>query len=746
MLAYERLGGEITVNTTYGRTQAQSEVTTLADGRFLVTWVDADFTVFADRYLRAQIFEADGSPVGAEMTLTGPVDRLDEPSVAALEDGGFVTVWRDLWTLRVQRYDDDGEPVGTAIAVSTGQVNGAAEVTATDGGGFAIAWMDENSPNSIHLQTFDASGLALSGNVTVNGSTVEDAPTYVGLSVAALAGGNVVVTWFDQNGSTGGDNVFMARVFTAAGVPLGAEFAVNLNPPVDHVTYGEAPVVALSNGTFAVSWTQFDSMGYITNQIQIFTADGVRVGEPIVTQLPVASVTLSRAFVTPALAELADGSIAVVHASTTGYLTVEVYGADGSAITGPMMVETQSSGAQNDPSIAALADGGFVVTWTDYNGPGIDDDQVKAQVFGPLDIDPVAISSDGGGDSAALAVAENGLAATMVAAAGGLGPLGYAIVGGADAARFAIDATSGALSFVAAPDFETPADADSDNVYEVVVRASDGWRSDTQALSVTVGNVNEAPVIAGVGASVSLARSENSVLVQDFDATDLEGNPVSFALSGADAAKFTIDSETGVLQFVTAPNYEAPGSAAGTNSYSVTVSASDGVSSDAVAVTVVVTNVNDAPAITSLGGGDTAVRSVNENATTVATITAVDQDLAAVFYTIVGGADSALFTIHLSTGSLRFAAAPNFEAPADEVDRRKELASRAAVPRDLRSRRVHCRRSVLYGELDVFRGKARAGGHNRASLDIGAVVLPGQRRGAHGVQRGRADAHRQPGA
>ena len=662
MLGYERIGGEITVNTTYGRTQAQSEVTTLADGRFLVTWVDADFTVFADRYLRAQIFEADGTPVGAEMTLTGPVDRLDEPSVVALEDGGFVTAWRDLWTLRVQRYDDDGEPVGTAIAVSTSQVNGAAEVTATAGGGFAIAWLDENSPNSIHLQTFDASGLAISGNVTVNGSTVEDAPTYVGLSVAALAGGNVVVTWFDQNGSTGDDNVFMARVFTAAGVPLGAEFAVNLNPPVDHVTYGEAPVVALSNGTFAVSWTQFDSTGYITNQIQIFTAAGVRVGEPIVTQMPIASVTLSRAFVTPPWPSLPT---AASRSSTRApQVTSRWRSTARTAPPSPGRSRSRRSPAarrttrRSLPSPTAASSSRGPTT----TAPGIDDDQVKAQVFGPIDIDPVAISSDGGGDSAALAVAENGLAATMVAAAGGLGPLGYAIVGGADAARFAIDATSGALSFVAAPDFETPADADSDNVYEVVVRASDGWRSDTQALSVTVGNVNEAPVIAGVGTSVSLARSENSVLVQDFDATDLEGNPVSFALSGADAAKFTIDSETGVLQFVTAPNYEAPGSAAGTNSYSVTVSASDGVSSDAVAVTVVVTNVNDAPAITSLGGGDTAVRSVNENATTVATITAVDQDLAAVFYTIVGGADSALFTIHLSTGSLRFAAAPEFRS------------------------------------------------------------------------------------
>ena len=66
------------------------------------------------------------------------------------------------------------------------------------------------------------------------------------------------------------------------------------------------------------------------------------------------------------------------------------------------------------------------------------------------------------------------------------------IVGGADAALFTIDAATGALSFLAAPDFEAPGDADGDNVYDVIVSASDGSFTDTQAIAVTVANVNEA--------------------------------------------------------------------------------------------------------------------------------------------------------------------------------------------------------------------------------------------------------------
>jgi hypothetical protein len=44
------------------------------------------------------------------------------------------------------------------------------------------------------------------------------------------------------------------------------------------------------------------------------------------------------------------------------------------------------------------------------------------------------------------------------------GAVTYSIAGGADAALFTIDATTGALAFVTAPNFETPADAGADNV------------------------------------------------------------------------------------------------------------------------------------------------------------------------------------------------------------------------------------------------------------------------------------------
>ena len=74
-----------------------------------------------------------------------------------------------------------------------------------------------------------------------------------------------------------------------------------------------------------------------------------------------------------------------------------------------------------------------------------------------------------------------------------------------------------------------------------------------------------------------LSIAENSTAVTTVTATDPDGNTVSYALTGgADLQKFQIDGVTGVLSFVSAPDYENPTDADHNNSYVVQVSVSDG--------------------------------------------------------------------------------------------------------------------------------------------------------------------------
>lgn len=149
------------------------------------------------------------------------------------------------------------------------------------------------------------------------------------------------------------------------------------------------------------------------------------------------------------------------------------------------------------------------------------------------------ITSDGGGDSATLIVLENGTAVTTVKATDAEpGALKYAIAGGADAAAFAIDETTGALSFKAAPDYEAPHDTGPNNVYDVVVRATDALGlSDQQALAVAVGDVlgvtrtgnGSANALTGTGEVDTLdGRGGGDTL------TGLAGNDVLIGGAGAD--------------------------------------------------------------------------------------------------------------------------------------------------------------------------------------------------------------------
>ena len=99
---------------------------------------------------------------------------------------------------------------------------------------------------------------------------------------------------------------------------------------------------------------------------------------------------------------------------------------------------------------------------------------------------------------------------------------------------------------------------------------------------------------------------------------------------------------------------------------SLMVSASDGELSVSDSFTLTIKAVNDAPVITSGGGGAEASYTVLENTRAVGTVSASDPDAGAhQRYAIAGGADAGLFKISAKTGELIFKNAPNFENPSD---------------------------------------------------------------------------------
>ena len=66
----------------------------------------------------------------------------------------------------------------------------------------------------------------------------------------------------------------------------------------------------------------------------------------------------------------------------SSYIAVkaQVFGAGGRRVGGEILVNTATAGAQEDPQITALSNGGFVVTWEDLGVEG-DPHAIRAQVF-----------------------------------------------------------------------------------------------------------------------------------------------------------------------------------------------------------------------------------------------------------------------------------------------------------------------------------------------------------------------------
>ncbi len=174
---------------------------------------------------------------------------------------------------------------------------------------------------------------------------------------------------------------------------------------------------------------------------------------------------------------------------------------------------------------------------------------------------------------------------------------------GPDASKFQIrrgSSTAPVLSFVSGADFEAKASADRDNVYEVTVRASASGATGEQMVRVTVGNVDEAPVVTSGLAIISGPRSasyeENgTATVGTYDLAGPGADMATWSLEGDDSGDFMLEGSgtSRMLKFASSPDYERPADANTDNVYMVTIKAVSGTDMAMRDVTVTVTDVDD---------------------------------------------------------------------------------------------------------------------------------------------------------
>ena len=128
--------------------------------------------------------------------------------------------------------------------------------------------------------------------------------------------------------------------------------------------------------------------------------------------------------------------------------------------------------------------------------------------------------------------------------------LSYSLLYGDDLSHFELNSTSGILSFINPKDFENPDDNDSNNVYELTAQVSDGNSSAALNLTVRITDLfeNAGPTFQSDG---NLTVPENQTFVFDFNASDPDGDPLSYSLLyGDDFSLFELNSTTGELNFI----------------------------------------------------------------------------------------------------------------------------------------------------------------------------------------------------
>ncbi|HEY0027017.1 MAG TPA: M10 family metallopeptidase C-terminal domain-containing protein [Allosphingosinicella sp.] len=316
------------------------DVAALASGNFLITFTSNDMDVFG------RIYGPAGTPLTGDFLLHSITEnQQSKASITPVAGGGFVAVWIDSYnpqvgneSIRGQVFTAAGVKAGPEFTVNTDWIQGATpEVVALGGGGFAVLWEEDGYSRDLIMQVFNSSGGKVGTETVVNTAT---AGTQHSIQSAALSNGGFVAVWTDEGAYDPYNPVLniRAQMFDASGNKIGGEILVN---PDTYGSHNGAAVVGLPGGGFVVAWQS----------------------------------------------QPGDGSETAI--------TAQVFGSAGARSGDAFVVNTQTDGAQTGVSLAALANGGFAVSWSSNDFDPLPSGP-RTQIFAPITSGPQDLALSAG--------------------------------------------------------------------------------------------------------------------------------------------------------------------------------------------------------------------------------------------------------------------------------------------------------------------------------------------------------------
>jgi len=235
----------------------------------------------------------------------------------------------------------------------------------------------------IILRRFDAEGNPLEDPRVIN-TTTDSTQNFP--SVAVAADGSFLVIWVSFEDHGGG---FMRWIrsqwFNSEGVAIGQEQLVNTVPTESSGSLVDTDVAALrasdgSSGGFAVVWYSFNASGDDNSGTSIEARLVSAAGVPTGAQFQV-NTTIAGQQDDPAVAELADGGFVVV------WNRPELHGqrfSDAGARVGPeFKINTTFSSLKDEPDVAIGWDGVVAVVWEDPDETAVVSDEIRARLSIP---------------------------------------------------------------------------------------------------------------------------------------------------------------------------------------------------------------------------------------------------------------------------------------------------------------------------------------------------------------------------
>ena len=305
-------------------------------------------------------------------------------AITPLANGTFISGIASSEGLVFHHRADGGLKGQTALHATGGPAKSNWTFSALNDGGFVVSWDEDVSGTPwqawVQAGVYNADGTARASSFRVNDVLTN---TDNNGAITALADGGFAVAYTNTQ-IDGSFNGVLVRTFTQNGTPVGNGVQINTKSTNDQ----EAPsIAALKNGGFVVVYED-DSMspdhsGGTTVRGRFFVS-----GEPSV-ELHIPTTPGGDQF-DPQVAVLADGRFVVTWTNSdlanpedgsNTSVCARIYNADGTPATSQFRVNTTTEWAQHQSSVTALRNGGFAVAFTNDRLGTDDNGDILVQLF-----------------------------------------------------------------------------------------------------------------------------------------------------------------------------------------------------------------------------------------------------------------------------------------------------------------------------------------------------------------------------